>query len=63
MKLTLTIPEVISVTGIGRTKIYELINSGEIPAKKIGIKTVVLKADLDQFLNSLDCYTSKSLGV
>ena len=61
MKLTLTIPEVISLTGIGRTKIYELINSGEIPAKKIGIKTVVLKSDLDKFLNNLKHYPSSEL--
>lgn len=59
MKLTLTIPEVVSVTGIGRTKLYELINSGEIPAKKIGLKTVVLKEDLDNFLTNLQPYSLK----
>ena len=61
MKLTLTISEVISATGIGRTKLYQLINSGDIPAKKIGVKTVILKSDLDQFLSNLEHYPSSSL--
>jgi excisionase family DNA binding protein len=57
MKLSLSIEEVRQATGIGRTKIYEAINSGKLPARKFGKRTVVLKDDLDAFLDSLQPYS------
>lgn len=35
-RLTFSIEEAVSATGLGRTKIYQLINSGELKARKIG---------------------------
>jgi len=31
-------------------------NSGDLKARKIGKRTIILKDDLDEFLNSLETY-------
>jgi excisionase family DNA binding protein len=49
----LTIPETCAESRIGRTKIYEAINEGLLPAKKLGRKTIILRSDLRQFLAAL----------
>ena len=59
MKLSLTIEDVRAFTGFGRTKIYEAINKGDLPAKKLGKRTVVLKSALEEFLNNLEDYPVK----
>jgi excisionase family DNA binding protein len=35
-RLLLRIPEVMSMLGLGRTKIYELIATGELPVIRVG---------------------------
>ena len=35
-KLLLRVGEAIEITGLGRTKLYELIGSGEIPSVRVG---------------------------
>lgn len=57
MTLSLSIEEVRKATGIGRTKIYEAINKGLLPAKKYGKRTLVLHDDLLKFLNTLESYS------
>ena len=47
MQLSLSIEEVKKATGFGRTKIYEAINEGRLPAKKYGKRTIILKSDLE----------------
>lgn len=56
MQLSFSIDECSVATGIGRTKIYEAINSGALQARKFGKRTIILKADLEIFLLSLDRY-------
>lgn len=58
-QLSLSIEEVCTATGLGRTKLYQLINSGELKARKIGKRTIILKDDLDAFLASLKPYPVK----
>ena len=41
MKQTYSIKEATEVLGIGKTKMYELANSGEIPVIKIGSRTLI----------------------
>ncbi|MCB1681558.1 MAG: helix-turn-helix domain-containing protein [Alphaproteobacteria bacterium] len=60
MQLSLSIEETQIATGLGRTKIYQLINSGELKARKIGKRTFVLKGDLDAFLKNLPPYVSQN---
>jgi len=55
-QLSLTIEEVCSVTGLGRTKIYEALHDGLLRGKKWGKRTVILKADLEEFLSKLGDY-------
>lgn len=56
MQLSLSIEEAKKATGFGRTKLYEAINQGLLPAKKYGKRTVILKKDLEEFLSELEPY-------
>jgi excisionase family DNA binding protein len=41
-RISCTVAEACDATGIGRTKLYELIRLKQVSAKKIGRRTVVL---------------------
>ncbi len=58
--LSYSINDIVRLTNIGRTKIYEAINRGELTAKKYGQKTLVLHEDLTNFLNNLSQYNNKN---
>ena len=45
--------EVKEFGGPGHTKVYALINSGELPARKMGRRTYILITDLMTWLNAL----------
>lgn len=49
-KLSYTINEAAALAGIGRTKLYELINAGELPLVKIGARSLIRRADLEVLL-------------
>lgn len=57
MHLALTIDEACKTAGIGRTKLYEFIKNGELDARKVGARTLILRSDLEQFLNHLPTLT------
>lgn len=63
MQLSLSIEEARAATGLGRTKLYQLINSGQLKAKKIGKRTIILRDDLEGFLASLESYPAEQVGV
>ena len=46
------LPEVTHVTSLKKTKIYELINIGELRAIKLGRKTVFLESEVLAWVNS-----------
>jgi excisionase family DNA binding protein len=48
-----TIAETLALTGLGRDKLYSLINEGRLPAHKLGRRTLVIATDLEAFLKSL----------
>jgi len=58
--LSLSVQEASQMAGVGLTKLYQLINSGELKARKLGKRTFVLKSDLEDFLNNLDSYPSQN---
>lgn len=60
--ISMTIDEACAATGIGRTKLYEVLDSGVLPAKKWGKRTLILKADLQKFLTSLEAYAPQMGG-
>lgn len=54
VKLAYTITEVVHATSLSRTTIYSHIASGNLKAKRIGGRTVILDDDLREFLNSAE---------
>lgn len=48
--ITVRIPEACRITGIGRSKIYELIQSGDIATIKVGTMTLIPVASIEAFL-------------
>jgi excisionase family DNA binding protein len=48
--LTVRIPVAIQLTGIGRSKLYELIAAGEIDTVKIGASTLITVASLRRLI-------------
>jgi excisionase family DNA binding protein len=49
----LSVPEASHVAGIGRTKLYEAIGAGQLPVRKFGKRTIILREDLTRFLTAL----------
>jgi hypothetical protein len=52
-KVALTIPQAVHASGIGRTKLYEYIKRRLLTTRKAGKRTLILRADLEQFLSNL----------
>jgi excisionase family DNA binding protein len=59
-KLAYRIDEACAATGYGRTKIKELIRDGKLRAKKDGGVTVIRRADLQEYLDSLPDWHAKA---
>ncbi len=52
-KFGLSIKECCQVSGIGRTKIYQAIGSGELIAKKCGSRTIITPKHLAAYIDNL----------
>lgn len=52
-KLSFTVAEAAEASGLGRSTIWEKISSGKLRAKRSGKTTLILKADLAAYLESL----------
>jgi len=48
-----TVNEFLKWSRLGRTKVYQLIADGDLKSKKVGRKTLILRADAEAWLNSL----------
>lgn len=46
--ITVTVATALAVTGLGRTKFYELVRAGRIRTVSIGRRTLVVYASLEQ---------------
>ena len=53
-KLVYSVAELKKELSIGHTKLYQLINSGELKAHKIGNRTVFKAESVAEFLNSMN---------
>ena len=51
--ITVKISVAVQITGIGRTKMYELINDGQIESIKVGTATLIPVDSLRRFLDGL----------
>ena len=56
MQTALSIEQALAATGLGRTKLYEAINSGKLRARKLGKRTLILQSELELFLAGLEEY-------
>jgi excisionase family DNA binding protein len=54
-----SIPEVMSMTGLGRDKVYAVINEGLLAARKCGRRTLIMATDLQKFLEALPTIAGK----
>jgi excisionase family DNA binding protein len=52
-RLAVSVAEVMALTGICRDKVYQLIRSGQLPARKLGKRTLITAEDLQAFLRAL----------
>lgn len=55
--MAFSIEQVQKLSGLGRTKLYEILRAGALPAKKLGKRTLILRSDLEAFLGDLKPYT------
>lgn len=51
-RATLTVTEAAEILGISRSSAYELVNTGDIPALRLGRRIVVPRAALDALLET-----------
>jgi excisionase family DNA binding protein len=58
-RFSATIPEACEGTGVGRTKIYELIKTGRVRTSKVGTRTVVL---VDPLIAAIDPEAAAASG-
>lgn len=52
-KAAYSINEILEILPLGRTSLYEAINTGQLRATKFGKKTMILAPDMAAFLDSL----------
>jgi Helix-turn-helix domain len=52
-EISVTIPEAVQMTGIGRSSLYSLFRDGKIYPRKSGKRTLVLVEDLERYVKSL----------
>lgn len=52
-RLALTVNEATKSIGLGKTRVYEEIAAGRLRARKAGKRTLILKSDLERFLENL----------
>ena len=50
--MTVRIPTAIQLTGIGRSKLYQLIGAGDIETVKVGASTLIMLASLRRFIET-----------
>ena len=53
MKLAVTIQEASEMTGLSRSTLYKLFNTGKLKPRKAGARTLILFSDLESLLASL----------
>jgi excisionase family DNA binding protein len=60
--ISIRIPEAVRLTGLSRSRVYELMRSGDIHYAKVGSSTLILVDSLRRFLDSRRTPTHGSEG-
>ncbi|MBU0584767.1 MAG: helix-turn-helix domain-containing protein [Alphaproteobacteria bacterium] len=56
-KISVTIPEAVEMTGIGRSSIYKMFSENRLTARKNGKRTLILVEELERVIKSLPTAT------
>jgi excisionase family DNA binding protein len=59
-QLLYTVAQCCRMTATGRTKIYQLLATGEIPSRKVGRKRLVAASDLLAWVDGLPAFPAMS---
>ncbi len=54
--IAMDIQTAVKLSGISRTILYEALKRGDLKAKKLGKRTLILRADLENYILSLEEY-------
>jgi excisionase family DNA binding protein len=52
-KISMTINDAVAYSGIGRTKLYDLVKEGKLTPRKLGSRTLILTEELDAYIRGL----------
>jgi predicted DNA-binding transcriptional regulator AlpA len=52
-KISVTIPEACKLSGLGRSSLYRLFNTGDLKPRKMGARTLILVSELEDFISNL----------
>ena len=58
--LGLSVEDAARIAGIGRSRIYEELKEGRLTARKVGKRTLILRTDLEAWLNGLPTMAVKA---
>jgi excisionase family DNA binding protein len=50
---TFNVPTAAAAIGISRARLYQLIGAGDLEARKVGSKTVVLRSEIERYVAGL----------
>ena len=59
--LSYTIEESSKLTGLGRTRLYEELNSGRLKGVKAGRRTLIPHKNLEEWLKNLKAYPTEKV--
>lgn len=55
-KFTYSVEEACAATSLGTTKLYELLKDGKLEAKVLGRRTMITRASLQRYIDSLPAW-------
>ena len=55
-RIAFSLADAASAIGIGRSTLHELIATGKLPVRKLGRRSLVLREDLEAYLQSLPAH-------
>lgn len=58
-KTLLNIPEACAKLRIGRTRLYQILNAGQIKAVRIGKRTLIPSSAIENFINELQPFKAE----
>lgn len=61
--LSYTIEETSKITGLGRSRLYEELNSGRLKGVKAGRRTLITHISIQQWLENLESYPTEKMGA